>query len=63
MPEQDTAVSLIIWGNLGMSWSLGPGLGVRENGREAEMERKEMDVGDRWRKSGHWSCLPSIAAS
>lgn len=39
MPEQDTAVSLIIWGNLGMSWSLGPGLGVRE-GRQRWREKR-----------------------
>lgn len=39
----DTVVSLIVWGKLGNSWSLGPGLGSREAGRGAEIDIRETE--------------------
>lgn len=51
-PGQDTAVSLIVWGNLGMSWSLGPGLGVREAGRRGRNGERDGSRRDGQRKGG-----------
>lgn len=37
-------MSFIVWGNSGVSWSLGPGLGGEEAGKGAETGRREMGV-------------------